>query len=249
MFSLTANWLNEMEKLWVQRRTKGFLLLTVLIPALSALALALLQINTGIGAGLGSDLPIMMLGLFTTLFLPLFLMMTAVELFTGETSARTLKLVLVRPITRAKIFASKVLALAAYIAVHLAAVWAASVAGSLLLNRVDGSGSIVDSMIAYAVAFVPMIAIGLIAVFIAGRFTSSAGALGLMIFIFVAAKLLPFIFPEAAVWSVFSYTDWHTLWIGSGASPGRLINSFFILVSYSMMAYTGSLLLFERKSF
>ncbi|MBD2867176.1 ABC transporter permease [Paenibacillus arenilitoris] len=249
MHSLKANWLNEMEKLWVQRRTKGFLLLTLLIPAAAAAAMALLQRSAGFGLELGGDVPMLMLGLFTTLFLPLFLMMTAVDLFTGEAAARTLKLALVRPITRAKLFASKVLALAAYIAVHLAAVWLTSVAAGLLLNGPGMLGRLAGSALAYAVAFAPMFAIGLIAVLIAQRFTSSAGALGLMIFVFAAAKLLPYVLPEAAVWSVFSHTDWHTLWVGDGASAGKRLNTFFILVSYSMMAYMGSLMMFERKPF
>jgi ABC-2 type transport system permease protein len=249
MHSLRANWLNEMEKLWVRRRTKGFLLLTILIPVLSGLGLSQLQSHTGIAAGLGSDLPMLMLGLFTTLFLPLFLFMTVVDSFTGEAAARTFKLVLVRPIARSKVFASKVLALAVYTAIHLGIVWLISVLVQLFLNRSGWFNGMAESALAYTAAWVPMIAVALVAVLIAQGFNNSAGALGLIMVIYISAKLLPFLIPTAAVWSVFSYTDWHTLWIGGGASAGKLFNTFAILLSYIMMAYMGSLMIFERKQF
>jgi ABC-2 type transport system permease protein len=246
MHSLTANWFNEMEKLWLRRRTKGFLLVTVLIPVVSALALASLQSSVRLPAGFGSDLPMLLLGLFTGVLLPLFLFMAAADSFTGEVESRTLKLTLVRPISRAKVFASKVLALAAYIIIHLGIVWLMSVlAGSLVTGSL--APGLFESALAYTAAFMPMLAIGLIAVLAAQQFASSGGALGFMIFLYVFGKLLPFLFPAAAVWSVYSYTDWHTLWTGSGASPLKLFHTFVILLAYCMIAYTGSLMLFERR--
>jgi len=249
MHSLKANWLNELEKLWARRRIKGFLLLAFLIPTISALALAYMQNTSPLIAGLGSDLPMIMLGLFTTLLLPLFLFMTAVDSFSGEIADRTLKLVLVRPIARSKIFASKVLALAAYVLVHLGAVWTVSVLAELLLKRSYPRSSMFESATAYAVAFVPMFAISLMAVLIAQRFRNSTGALALIILIYIIAKMLPFLFPSAAAWSVYSYTNWHTLWVGSGISPAKLFNTFAILLSYCIMAFAGGMMMFERKGF
>jgi len=236
-----------MEKLWMRRRTKGLLVLTLLVPVLGAAALASLRSGTAIG--LGSDLPMLMLRLFTTLFLPLFLFLSAIDSFTGEYADRTIKLVLTRPVARSKAFASKVLALAVYIAVHLAAVWLVSVlAESLIGSGISWSG-LTDSAVAYAAAFVPMLAVTLVAIFAAQRFHSSAGALGLIILVYALAKLLPFVFPSVAIWSVFSYTNWYSLWIGGGVPTEKLLNSSLLLLSYCLMAYAGGLLLFERKRF
>jgi ABC-2 type transport system permease protein len=247
MHSLYANMLNETEKIWARRRTKGFLLLTLLIPAISAILLALLQNNTGVIWGLGSNLPMLMLSLFTFALFPLFLFMTAADTFSGEVAAHTLKLVLVRPITRAKAFTSKVLAIAVYIAVHLGALWIASEISGLFVPGGDIAGGLLESLKAYAAAFVPMIAIGLITVFIAQCFNNSTGAMALIIFIYAAAKLLPFVFPQISVWSVFSYTNWYVLSVGNGASMSKLLNTFILLLSYCIMAYAAGLILFERK--
>lgn len=247
MHSLYANTLNETEKLWKRRRTKGFLLLTLLLPVATAVLLAFLQNKTGVFGALGTNLPMMMLSLFTFALLPLFLFMTAADCFSGEEAARTLKLVLVRPITRSKVFASKVIAIAVCVAVHLAVLWIASVISGWLVPGGDLTGGLPDSIKAYAAAFVPMMAIGLVAVFIAQCFGNTSSAMALILFIYAAAKLLPFIFPQISAVSVFSYTNWHVLWAGSGVSISKLFTTVVLLLSYCIMAYTAGLMLFERK--
>jgi ABC-2 type transport system permease protein len=247
MYSMYASWFNEMEKLWVRRRTKGFLLLTVLISAIFAFLLAILQNKTILSAGLGSDFPTLMLGLFTTIFLPLFVFMAAADMFPGEVASRTLKLILIRPIVRSKVFASKVAALAVYIAVHLCAIWFVSVIAGMFLSNDNIWSSLLESIKMYTAAFVPMLAFGLIAIFIAVGFNNSTSALGLNLFIYIAAKLLPLVFPTIAVWSIFSYTDWYTLWAGGGVSLGKLFNTFALLLSYSILAYTAAWVIFDRK--
>jgi ABC-2 type transport system permease protein len=247
MNSLYANLRNETEKLWTRRITKGFLLLTLLLPVISAILLAALQNNIGVIGGLGSNLPMLMLSLFTFALLPLFLFVTAADSFTGEVAARTLKLVLLRPITRAKVFASKVLAIAVYIAVHLGALWIASVLSGSFIPGGDVTGGLLDSIQAYTASFLPMIAIGLITVLIAQCFNNSTGAMALIIFIYAAAKFIPFIVPQVSMWSVFSYTNWYVMWVGNGASISKLLNSFVLLLAYCIMAYTAGLIIFDRK--
>jgi ABC-2 type transport system permease protein len=235
-----------MEKLWKLRRTRSFLLLAVLLPILSAILFGYLQDRAGLFGGLGESLPMMMLSLFTSFLLPLFLAMAAAESFSGEASAGTMKLVLLRPVTRSKAFASKVLALAFYTTVLLGVLWMASAVS----GWAESGGLPADlpgTMTAYIAAFLPMLATCLIAVLIAQCFSSIAAAIGAALLLYAAAKLLPFFVPAASGWSVFSYTNWHVLWTGSGTSVSNLLGSFVILLSYCIMAYTAGWLLFERK--
>ncbi|WP_269432508.1 ABC transporter permease [Gordoniibacillus kamchatkensis] len=236
-----------MEKLWKRRRTKGSLLLTLLVPAAAAMLLSALQTNAGVLGSLGSSLPLMMLSLFTFAPLPVVLFMAAADSFSGEAAARTIKLVLVRPIARTKVFASKVLAIAVYVAVLLAALWIASVISGLFVPKANVAGSLLESAIAYTAAFVPMMAVGLMAVFVAQCFSNTTGAMTLSLLIYAAAKLLPFVLPQVSVWSVFSYTDWHVLWIGNAVSAVKLLSSFFLLLAYCIMAYTAGWIVFDRK--
>ncbi len=247
MHSLYANFVNEWEKTGARRRTKGFLLLTLILPTIAAFGLSAIRSRSVVIAGLGDNLPLMMLSLYTFTVLPLFMMMTAADSFSGEVAARTLKLVLVRPITRAKVFASKTLAIAAYVAVQLAALWAVSSMADWLVGSSGTSGAWLDNLQAYAAAWLPMMAIGLVAAFIVQWFRQSTGAMALVILLYAAAKLLPIVLPQLAVWSVFSYTDWHAMWIGDGAQAGKLTNTTAVLLAYCIMAYMAGWMLFERK--
>ncbi|GGD62466.1 ABC transporter permease [Paenibacillus nasutitermitis] len=248
MFSLTANVRNEIEKWWLQRKTKWFLLFIVLIPVLIAWLVAGMQGNIGISAILGTDFPLIMLGLLTSVLLPLYLFMAAADSFSGEAASRTLKIVLVRPISRAKVFASKVLALAFIAIAVLAGGWVASVLSGLSL---PGSGSAIgiwNGMTAYFAAIFPMVTIAIFAVLVAQWFNNSTTTLVICIVLYAAVKVLPFFLPEAAVWSPFAYTDWHTMWTSGNVSVLKLLNIIVFLGSCSIIGYTAGLYRFAARS-
>lgn len=247
MHSLYANTWNETYKLFARGKTRLTLVLTALIPIAAAFMAGTVQSGAGIAAG--SDFALRMLGLFTALLLPLFLFMIAADLFAGEVAARTMKNVLVRPIARSSVFASKVLAMAIWLAVLLALLGIVSAAAGLLLREPLAPTGLFDALLAYAAAFVAMLAIGLLAIFVAQWFGGSASALVLCLFLFIGAKLLPFWLPQAAVWSMFSYTDWHTLWLGSAIPFGTVSNVFVFLLANCIISYTAGLFLFSRKQF
>ncbi|NHC21409.1 ABC transporter permease subunit [Bacillus sp. MM2020_4] len=236
--------LNETEKLWKHKRTKGFLLISIFIPIITVIILLFLRNNI---LGLGSNLPMLMLRLFTFFILPLFLFMSASESFSGEVASNTLKIGLVRPITRAKVFASKVGAITTFLAILLGVLMITTIISGWLLPDRSTANGLLDVVTAYGVAFIPLMAIGFVSVFISQFFNKSSGALATMILIYAAAKLAPFIIPGISVWSLFSYTNWYILWIGNGASIAKLTNSFILIGSYCIMAYSAGLILFEKK--
>ncbi|MEK0315816.1 ABC transporter permease [Cohnella sp. 56] len=247
MNSLYANFLNEIERLSRRRKTQGFALLTVLLPVLAAWALTAMPDGSAVQSALAGNLPMLLLQPFALALLPLFLFMTAADLFAGEVAAGTLKLTLLRPITRAKVYASKALALAFYAAVLLAALWIAAAASGVLIAGGEAGQGLAGSLKAYAVTLLPMIAAGWLATLVSLSVGSVGGALALMLLIYAAAKLLPFILPQAAVWSAFSYTDWQVLWAGDGAPAGSLLRASGVLIAYCIMAYTAGVVLLERK--
>ncbi|RKN80600.1 ABC transporter permease subunit [Paenibacillus ginsengarvi] len=246
LYSLYASTHNETSKLFYQTKTKLTVVLTVLVPVAAAFLLG--RVQTGIGLSLGRDFPELMLGLFTAVWLPLFLFMAAAESFAGEYADRTIKLVLLRPISRAGAFASKVLALLLYLAALLAVVWLVSVAAGLVLDGGATLAGLPGSIAAYAAAFVAMSAVGTAASFVAQWLRSGVGTLALCVFLYVAAKLLPFFFPGTAIWSFVTYTDWHTLWVGETAAAGKLLQIFGFLLSSCIISYTAGWYMFERKS-
>ncbi|MFD0695576.1 ABC transporter permease [Paenibacillus sp. GCM10027628] len=247
MLSLTANVWNETIKIASKRKTLFFLAVTLLMPAAAGLLLARFQNGIGIGAIASQDFPIIMLGLFTSLFLPLFVFMGAADVFSGEMGDRTMKVTLTRPITRFKVFASKQMALAIYIALYLIAGLLASILSAQFFQHFGGFGTVIDWMLAYGSAFVPLLVLSIVAVCLAQFFSSSSSALTVSILLYLAFKVAAFFIPQIATYSPTAYTDWHMLWIGSTMAGNKIASIFMFLVACSILFFTAGFYFFDKK--
>jgi len=249
MALLRANTINELVKLTARRKTLLFLLLAVLIPFAGLPVVTRVQSGFGITAVSSADYPVAVLGLLTLFVVPLLIFLSVSDLFSGEFGDRTIRAMLVRPVSRLKIFTSKVLAVALLTAAQLAAGFAASAAASLLLPvSPDGRmAAIGEAAIAYAAAFVPMAAIIAAAAFAALWFRNGSGALAVCILLYAAAKLLGFFFPELAAYSPAAYTDWHLLLLQGSVPFGKLAAVFSFLLGCGIVFYTLGYYLFDKK--
>jgi ABC-2 type transport system permease protein len=249
MHSLVASIRNETLKMAYKKKTLFFLAMTILLPIIASLLIANFQSSIGIGAIGAQDFPIVMLGLFTMSFLPLFVFMGAADQFSGEMGDRTMKVVLTRPISRFKIFASKQISLGIYIVAYLAAAFLASVISSLLLLK--GSSNLGSAFInwitAYGAAFLPLFTLSIAAVLLAQFFTSSSGALTTSIVLYIAAKVSALFFPQVSTYSPTTYMDWHLMWIGGSMASDKVFSVFMFLVACSILFFTAGFYLFDKK--
>lgn len=245
---LKSGTINELVKMKARKKTVFFLLLTALIPFLGIPVVLRLQSGLGVAGVAADQYPAAVLGVLTLFVIPLAVFMAAVDLFSGEFGDRTMRSVLLRPISRAKIFTSKLLALFTLIAAHLAVGWLASAAAAFFLPPSDGlAAGIAEAALAYAAAALPMFALAAAAVFVAQFFKNATGALAVCILLYAGAKLLVFVFPEFAAFSPAAYTDWHETWIGSAVSAGRIIPVFSFLLGCCIVFYTSGYYVFDKK--
>jgi ABC-2 type transport system permease protein len=248
MHSLAASIRNETLKIVLKKKTVFFLAMTILIPIGASLLVANLQSSIGIGTIASKDFPIVMLGLFTSIFLPLFVFMGAADQFSGELGDRTLKVVLTRPVSRFKVFASKQISLGLSIAAYLAAAFVASAASSLLLEGTGGLGAAFTAWIpAYGAAFLPLATLSIVAVLLAQLFTSSSGALTTSILLYIAAKVAAFFFPQVFTYSPTAYMDWHMMWLGSPMATDQIFSVFMFLLACSILCFTAGYYFFDKK--
>lgn len=250
MPSFYANTVNELVKLLARRKTIVFLVLTALIPIIAAAAASRLQFGFGVAALTSADFPVVLLGFYTAVYLPLLLFMTASDMFAGEAGDKTMKLLLTRPITRFQAFASKLAAMLGYTALLLAIALVVSVASLLFLG---GAGTVVQGLgrtaAAYVTALLPLFTLGLAAAFIAQFFKNGSGALTVCILLYALAKLGAYFVPALAVYTPAAYTDWHMLWLGASVASGKILNVFMFLAACCILFFTGGYTLFERKQY
>ncbi|WP_182299270.1 ABC transporter permease [Cohnella cholangitidis] len=247
MHSLYANVWNETTKMALKKKTWFFMAITLLIPIGAGLLLANFQSGFGISAVSSGDFPIVILGLFTGIFLPLFLFMGAADQFSGEIGDRTMKILLTRPISRFKVFASKQISLGISIVVYLFLAMIGSVVSALFLNGGVSGSAIADWLLAYGTAFVPLAALSIAAVFVAQFFSSGSSALTVSVLLYISVKVSSFFFPQVSTYSPTAYLDWHTLWIGNPMASNQVWSVFMFLIACSILFFTAGYYLFDKK--
>ncbi|MCR8634549.1 ABC transporter permease [Paenibacillus radicis (ex Xue et al. 2023)] len=248
MHSFIAGTRNEWSKLAARKKLLFSLLLLVLLPVASAVLLSQLQAGIGIAAVSSGDFPVLMLSIYTGFVIPLFTFMAAADLFAGEIQDRTLKLTLLRPISRFVVFSSKVAALGLYSLVSLVVGCAVSVLAGLLLNSQSGWGTgLLQSLEAYSVAFVPMFTLVVLAVLLTQLFRSASGAMMVCVFVYAALKLLGVFYPQYAAYSPTYYTDWHQLWLNGAVPASKIINATTYLAASCILCFTAAFAMFDRR--
>ncbi|CAG7614097.1 ABC transporter permease subunit [Paenibacillus allorhizosphaerae] len=245
MHSFKAGLRNELDLLFYRRKTVVFFLFSAILPALLAASLHSLQPFFGLIA-VSRSFPIDMLGWYTMLWIPLFIFLTAADQFPGEVSSRTLKLSLLRPMTRLQVYLSKAAALVVGVAALLVILGLVTAICSLFAGT-GGSFDATGMFKAYAASFVSMAALAAVFVFVSQFFGSASGSFTFSIVLYAAAKLAPFFARPVSAFSPASYTDWHLLWISSTVPAGKLIVTTLFLISSCILFFSLGYFLFNRK--
>lgn len=250
MRSLYANILNEMQKILFKRKNLTTLAVSALIPALTAALINLAQNQAQISVFRFSDYPILMLGLFTNVLLPLFVFMWVADTFAGEVGDNTLKITLLRPITRYKVYISKISAVEVLILITLLVAGISALLSGIGLGGSASltAGALFKILLVYLVAAVPLLALAIAAAFIAQFFKGSSGALVTSVFVYLLARALPAAVPSFAKVSLFSYLDWHWMWLGSSLYAGSIGFALLIIFSSSLIFFAAGAYLFDTKN-
>ncbi|RKP56940.1 ABC transporter permease [Cohnella endophytica] len=247
MASLRAAIRNEFCLMYYRKTTLIFMVVSVVVPILATFAFRSLKSVLGI-ISVNSSFPIEMLGVYTAIWIPIFLFLTIAELFPHEVSTRTLKLSLLRPITRFRIYLAKLSALA----VAIAALLFLLLAVTLICNALAGSvgQSLADwfgFVKAYFAGFLSMLALAAFFSWVSQFFRSSSGFLTFSIVIYAAAKIAPYFVKGFSAFSLASYTDWYVLWLSNTVASGRLLTSSLFVLSGIVLFVSLGYLSFERR--
>jgi ABC-2 type transport system permease protein len=248
MHNLRAALINEIVKIASRKKTVFFLLLTAVVPAAAALLSSRLQSGFGVTAIAAADLPMLVLNIMTAIVVPLLVFMTAADLFAGEIGEKTMRIALMRPVTRWKVFAAKQIALLFYIGIYLLEAFAVSVIAACFVSFRGGllQGAL-HALAANAAAVLPMIALGAAAVFVSLLFRSGSGALAVCILLYAAAKLSALVYPQLVQFTPAAYTEWHLLWFGGTLASGKLFTIFSLLLAWCLISLSAGFYVFDKK--
>jgi ABC-2 type transport system permease protein len=247
MESTLAGAKNELLLMLYRKKTVLFLLVSALLPILLAFSFQALQPVLGL-AVVSQSFSIQMLELYTLFWIPLFLFLAIADLFPQEVSSRTLKLTLLRPITRFRVFTAKMLALGAAVAAILALLAVVCIICNVSFGTSNmGAIEWLGYGKAYFAGFLSMWALASLFVLAAQFFQSASGFLVFSIAFYAAAKAAPFFLKGFSAFSLTSYTDWYTVWLSHSVSAGKLVNSSLFIISAMVLFFSLGYLMFDRK--
>jgi ABC-2 type transport system permease protein len=241
-----AGYVNELFLLLYRKKVIMFGVFSAILPILLAVSLNALQPILGLLA-VSPSFPIEMLSLYTGIWIPLFIVTITADLFPNEVASRTLKLALLRPNTRLQVFGAKVAALGTGIAVILVLLGIITFVCNFFAGTAVSFAEGVGILKAYFAAFVSMLALSALFVFVSQFFKSASGYMVFAIVFYAAAKVAPFLISSFSAFSPTAYTDWYMLWLNQTVSAGKLLTTTLFLISSCMLFFTLGYYKFDRK--
>lgn len=243
MNTIKANSLNEIQKLLTKKSTKLFLLAAVLIPVLTKLLVNNLFFTDWMALPT-ENINFTLLDLFVTIFIPLFIFISATDLFTGEGERGTL--LQVRPISRMELFLSKVIAISIFNLIVLLLEWLAVMISSAVFDRAFNLITILSSLGAFIVSWLPLIALTAFAIMLALLVHSSVLAISSMIVLYLIMMFIPYVFPSSLYLLPSTYLDWYMHWL-SDVSLRWILQTVTYLCSSFALFFSVGYYMFNRK--
>ncbi|MDR1440448.1 MAG: ABC transporter permease [Clostridiales bacterium] len=220
--------------------------------AIDAALCALIGFLGVAGARIGSSVTLLLsdtafnaLSFFCTLMFPLTIFMLATDLYTQEFESKSIKSILVRPVNRLSAYFAKSLAILAYIAVSMGAMYLISAAFQLYSGR--NTESLLAALASYALSVLPMAAFVATAAFIAVLIPSPTLAMFLSVAAYAACAAAGVAWGEVGAVLYTSYIGWYKMWIGQGVPARSIATALMLLLSHIAIFSTLGYLLFDRK--
>lgn len=224
----------ELTKIYSQRKYRILLALTAAVSAAPALPGSIL-----------SALPYTVLSVIMGLLAPLAAIMLAVDLVAGEVAHNEIRVLLIRPVEKYQVSASKAIAVSVYCAGMLL------LAGTVSTALAAGTAgfSALKILLAYMVSVIPIASLSAMFVLIAAVFRSDSAAFAASLALYVGSGAAGLFFPGIALLLPTTYLSMGTMVIGSTVPAANLLTGAAILIGYGCFSICLCGLVFQKKEF
>lgn len=248
MAGFKAAFINETVKLLKKKKIMAAAILSILAVVIGQIAVTTIKHGLGLRVVGSIEFPIVVLSFITYTLLPLFAIFVAIDMFNGESSSNTLKITLLRPVSRFSIFSAKVLNLALFIAGNLLFVMLLSLIAGFIFNPSSASlAGIVKVILSYGLTFFPVFVFALIVVLLSNVIQGGLAVFFLSILLFIIFNSLGIVFSSYSSFFITSMFDWYTLWISESINGFKILREILIMSGCGMMLFTTGYYLFDNK--
>lgn len=191
------------------------------------------------------DLHFTVLPLMASLVFPLMIFLLVADLFGAEWETGMIKAVLLRPVSRPKIYLAKHFAVFLYVLANLLFVFVVCISMRFLLGgevRHMGSG-----LLAYFLTMLPLSACLTVASFFTSCCRTATMSFFVNVLVYAACRGISFFFSKAGAVLFTSYTNFFRLWIGSGVHMAVAMRVSCLLFSYCIIFSLVGFLFFDQR--
>lgn len=237
---------NEFCKLLARKKYFVFFIIEIAICVLLLLVeSAIIRVSKGlVNVGI-VDMSLMMLTFFIQVYIPLVIFMASCDLFSSEVQDGTIRAVLMRPVSRFKIYLGKITAIMLMALAFLASLFITTILLEALFS--GGIRSFWISFGAYILDIVPLYILVLMAVFVNQFTKSSTLAMFLLILIYALLSIIGIFIPQLSGLLFTGYSQWHNIWIGQTIPFGPMLAKTGLLAGYGIIFMSAGYYLFDRR--
>lgn len=239
--------LNELTKL---RSRKKYFVLLILAAGICFGRIGVEQIFEKLSRQdvLNSNMIMEMFPFFAEIYVPLIIFMAVCDLFSQEMQDLTIKASLMRPITRFKLMSAKIFAAFTVGAIFYGVIFLICAILQGWLGSITAK-YLIQSLLAYLIDLVPLFTAVLFSVLINMLAKTPTLAMFLTIVGYALMKYCNYFMPVLNNMLFTSYMQWHKLWIGSIIPLPALSIKIAIITGSSILLYTCSYILFDKKEY
>lgn len=189
-----------------------------------------------------------MLGFFIEIFIPFIAFLAASDLIGGEYHSGSIRALLMRPLSRAKIYFSKILAIFSVCVISLFGFYIVNV----ILDTITGNLRAMDfiySLSVYIIDVVPIFLTVLLAVFINCTCRSSGMSMFISIVVYAALKVAGIFIPSLSGLLLTGYTQWHSLWLGTALPFTVMLSKLMLIAGYAIVFASAGYYIFLKSDF
>lgn len=250
MVAFKATLINEIEKLYKKKKVLVAMIISLAFIVISQIIMIGLRSGFGLRTVGSMEFPILVLSVVVNTILPLFTALVTIDSFSSEFSQNTMKISIIRPVTRLKFFTAKLGAIMVFILVNLLFVMIFSIIAGLIFNSNSFSlHGIIRIILSYIITLFPMMILAMLIALFANIFRGGIAVFFLSIIIFIAFKALGIFFSQYSGIFFTSMLDWYSLWIMDTIPVAKIIREFMLMCSYGILLFTGRYYLSDKKDF
>ncbi|MGC5325776.1 ABC transporter permease subunit [Brevibacillus sp. SYSU BS000544] len=229
MISLYLLTRNEWQKLTSRKSNLAFLVLLFALPVLVSFLLGDIQERFGFLAADASNFPLFMLNLSTVLVIPIFICKAAADLFADEWQRGGMKFSLAFPISRWRVYVSKLAAIGVFVCGLIVALYIGSVLGGFTYMASGSWAAFFQGLIAYMSSWFSLMTLAVFFTYLNQFLKSSNTSMTLSILLYLGMQITALLEPSIAPVLPVTYLDWYEPLLDTPLSLRNVTNILYLL--------------------